>query len=55
MKNIFWNIKNSFVGIPFIRTGVEALTVSITAVSLGYYVINKTLFDTKKVYYDMYD
>lgn len=55
MKNIFWNIKNSFVGIPFIRTGVEALTVSMAAFSLGYFVINKTLFETNKVYYDMYD
>jgi hypothetical protein len=55
MKNIFWNFKNSFVGIPFIRTGLEAITVSSLAFGLGYYAINKTLFKTKGIYYDLND
>lgn len=55
MKNIFWNFKNSFLGIPFIRTGLEASLLSVSAFILGYYTINKTLFQTKKIYYDLYD
>jgi hypothetical protein len=55
MKNIFWNFKSSFVGIPFIRVGGEAFAVSALAIGLGYYAINKTLFNTRKIYYDLFD
>ena len=55
MKNIFWNFKSSFMGIPFIRTALEANLVSFSAVFLGYYIIDQSLFKTKRIYYDMYD
>jgi hypothetical protein len=55
MKNFFWSFKNSFVGIPFIRVGAEALGVSLLVFGTGYIVINKTLFKTKGIYYDLYD
>lgn len=55
MKNIFWNLKSSFLGIPFIRTGAEAYLISTLALIIGYTAIDRTLFKTNKIYYDMYD
>ena len=55
MKNFFWNYKSSFVGVPFIWVGAEAVAVSGLVFGLGYFLINKTLFNTTKIYYDMYD
>lgn len=43
------------MGIPFIRTALEANLVSFSAVFLGYYIIDQSLFKTKRIYYDMYD